>query len=339
MHDDDHIPEVPAPGEATPYDPAARPLGVLVGFDGSEESVLALHYAARSAQRHSAPLTIINAYTVPTMIYPNLASMPPMPDDEAREAAAKEQLEQAHDHLHGYPGRVEAFTARGDAAAVLVELSAEARLAVVGARGRGGFLGRLLGTVSSALPEHAHCPTVVVPRQYEIGTGQGASRFALVADDTPVVVGVDRSPGSHAAAWQAAQAAQGRGAPLHLVMSMPNPETWGGAYTMMLPEPGLLERQRKEIAADLETYTDGLRSAFPDVTMTSEVPLADPADQLVGLSGSAQLTVVGTRGHGRVAGALLGSVSRALLNRAEGPVMVVPDLDPARIGSDPLLPR
>lgn len=336
---DDHTPQTRAREEPLPYDPASRPLGVLVGFDGSDQSVLALHYAARAAQRLDAPLTLVTAYTVPTMIYPNLASMPPVPEDQAREAAAAEQLEEAHDHLHGYPGAVEAFTVRGDAAAVLVELSAKARLAVVGARGRGGFLGRLLGTVSSALPEHAHCPTVVVPRQYEIGSGEGAERFAVVADDSPVVAGVDRSPGSDAAARVAARAAQGRGAPLHLVMSIPSPETWGGAYTMLMPDPGVLERQRQDIVADLETDADALRAEFPEVTITCEVTLGDPVDELIERTRSAQLTVVGSRGHGRVAGALLGSVSRTVLAHAEGPVMVVPDLDPDRIGSTPFRPR
>ena len=48
----------------------------------------------------------------------------------------------------------------GDPAGVLVDLSEEAVLTVVGTRGGGGFADRLLGTVSSALPAHAHCPTI-----------------------------------------------------------------------------------------------------------------------------------------------------------------------------------
>ncbi|WP_348994521.1 universal stress protein [Arthrobacter sp. EM1] len=46
---------------------------------------------------------------------------------------------------------------------VLLEMSETAELLVFGTRGRGGFVGRLLGSVSSALPAHAKCPTVTVP--------------------------------------------------------------------------------------------------------------------------------------------------------------------------------
>ena len=51
------------------------------------------------------------------------------------------------------------------------------------------------------------------------------------------------------------------------------------------------------------------------------------AGRLAEHSRTAQLTIVSTRGHGRMVSALLGSVSRGLLERAEGPVMVVPAPD------------
>lgn len=334
MHDDDRTSETPFP-----YDPAERPLGVLVGFDGSDQSIQALHYAARAAQRLDCHLTVLTAYTESSMIYANLASLPSPPDEAVRETAAQGVLEGAREELRGYPGEVDFCTAEGDAAGALVHQSSRAQLAVVGARGRGGFVGRLLGSVSSALPAHAHCPTVVVPRQYEIGTGEGAARFAPIADDAPVVAGVDRSERSDVATLLAAQAAHQRGAPLHLVMTMPPPESWGVWYAAMVPEQSVIDQQLEQLTDELETFADRLRGHFPGSVITCEAELADPATQLLDHSAGAQLVVVGTRGHGRIASALLGSVSRSVLQRAECPVMVVPDLDLDRLGNGSPRPR
>ncbi|NMA78878.1 MAG: universal stress protein [Actinomycetales bacterium] len=325
MHDDGFTSPSPSPAD--------RPLGVLIGFDDSDHAVLALHYAARAAQRMEAPLTVVTAYTVPTMAYADAALIPSVPAEVARLAAAQAQLEQAREHLRGYPGEVDLRTEHGDAAGVLVRLSAQAQLAVVGARGRGGFLGRMLGSVSSALPAHAHCPTVVVPQQYEISTAAGPERFAPVADDAPVVVGVDLYQPDDSAVRHAAAAAVNRGAPLHLLSVMPRPDAWGQAYMAWLPDPDILEKHRAELETELETLAQSLRTEHAGLAVTSEVVLSDPISPLLRSTTTAQLTVLGTRGRGRVASTLLGSVSQAVLLRAEGPVMVVPTQSPDK-GAD-----
>lgn len=321
-----------------PEESASRPVGVLVGFDDSDQARRALLYAARAAQRLRCPLTVVTAYTVPSLAYADATLVPDVPAQVARLAAAQQVLEQAQVHLRGYPGEVDLRTEHGDAAGVLVRLSAQAELAVVGARGRGGFFGRLLGSVSAALPAHAHCPTVVVPRQYELLSGEDSSRFAVVADDAPVVVGADRSAHGRAALELAAQAAQNREAPLHLLLSMPIPENWGSSSMAWIPDPSILERHRQEAATELEADAAALRSQYPGLAVTSEVVLEDPVSALLEHTRTAQLTVLGTRGHGRVASTLLGSVSRAVLQRAEGPVMVVPGPE-GRRGTDRERPR
>lgn len=316
-------------------DPGAHPLGVLLGFDASDHSVRALHYAARAAQRMGCPLTVVTAYTVPTMAYADAALVPSVPAEVARLAAAQEVLDIAQEHLRGYPGVLDLRTEHGDAAGVLVGLSAQAQLAVVGARGQGGFFGRLLGSVSSALPAHAHCPTVVVPEQYEIGSGTGAERFAPLQLDAPVVAGVDLYQLNQPALEHAVVAARLRKAPLELLAVMPRPDAWGTAYMAWLPDANILEKHQQELAKELEVIVESLRTAHPDLTISGTALVADPAPSLLAATKTAQLTVLGTRGHGRVVSSLLGSVSRAVLSRAQGPVMVVPPTAPEHSGKDP----
>src|SRR5699024_11266901 len=88
--------------------------------------------------------------------------------DLSLEVNARTILDEARELLDGYPGKVNYLIERGDAAGVMVGLSSQAELAVVGARGRGGFVGRILCSVSSALPAHSHCLTVVVPSGYAV---------------------------------------------------------------------------------------------------------------------------------------------------------------------------
>ena len=320
------------------FDPESRPVGVLVGYDGSDQAIQALHYAATMALGIGCRLTVVSAFTVPVMVYPNMASLPPVPEDEARAAASRQVVAGALPHLEDYPGEVELESVQGDAAGVLVELSALARLAVVGSRGRGGFLGRLLGSVSEALPAHAHCPTVVVPSSYVVPETTGRERFTQVPGTEPVVVGLDGSEDSTLTTL-AQRAAAAAGAPLHLLQAIPPLDTWSASALATVPDQQFLDRQREELLALLEGEARALRDRNPEVAVTASVEVGDPVALLVERSRDARLTVVGTRGRGRMMSALLGSVSRGLLERAQGPVMVVPDLDISRIGHDRRRPR
>ncbi|WP_210604900.1 universal stress protein [Brevibacterium oceani] len=303
------------PGEARPSESGLnRELGVLVGFDGSELAAQAVRVGAAEAHRRSIPLTIVTAYALPTMIYPNMASIPSEPEDERAKRAAEEILAEAVELVRDHPGAKSFRTAPGDAAGVLVTFSSSAEIAVVGARGRGGFMGRVLGSVSTALPAHAHCPTIVVPHH----------ATAIDAADGPVVVAVDGSDTGRVAMVTAAAEAAVRGAALEVVAVLPAGEEWLYWYPELELSSEVTGRRQREVAAGLEKEAAGLGEQFPDLPVTTSVPVGDPKEVLASASGRAQLLVLGTRGRGRIKSALLGSVSRGVLDHAEGPVMVVP---------------
>lgn len=132
---------------------------ILVGVDGSEASIEAL----RHAQRLATPLgskVLANAY----WDYPQVYAGYVMIGIEGFEERAGEILDEAVRTAFGdeTPPNVIPTLVRGHPRESLIQASREADMVVVGRRGHGGFGGLLLGSVSSALVAHAHCPVLVV---------------------------------------------------------------------------------------------------------------------------------------------------------------------------------
>lgn len=323
-----------------PFDQTKRPLGVLVGFDGSAHSILALHYAARAAQRHDASLTVVNAYTAPSDFYTIQSAIPDLSLDSLLLQGAEESLSKAREYLSDYPGEVTYRTEKGDAAGALVDLSGSAQLAVVGSRGRGGFLGRILGSVASALPAHARCPTVVVPSTYDPEATSSGARFNPTDDDRPVIVGVDGSAHSRVAALHAAEAAASRGTWLQLIMAAPPVDDALAWYPeLAVREKSLIKERVEELKAQLEIEAAWVAGHVPGLEVKVTVEGGSAVEVLIAASVKAQLTVVGTRGRGGLMGTLVGSTSRGLLLGAQGPVMVVPRLEDDRLADQPTSSR
>lgn len=306
--------------EMLPFDPTARRLGVVVGYDGSENAQVALRYAADLAARRDTSLTVVSAYRAPIPMYANPAALQAWKEDQAHRRGAEALVENAAGMLAEHPGEVGYVTVEGDSVGALAEISAQAQQIVVGARGRGGFLGLLRGSVATSLPAHAACPTVVVPSG------------SLPDGSSPIVVGSDMSRHSRVAVLQAAQIAEERGSALHVVMALPRFDRRGTWY----PEPhGEAERKtelrRLELQEMLEAELRWLAEQVPGLEASGEVRIGEPTRVLRDVSGDSQLTVVGSRGRGAVASRLLGSTSREVLHDAEGPVMVVPYLKDDRV--------
>jgi nucleotide-binding universal stress UspA family protein len=149
-----------------------------------------------------------------------------------------------------------------------------------------------------------------------------------------IIVGVDGSPSSeHAIAWAAKEAGlQRRG------LTLAHAQTHMSANEMAwLSSAGIPPRQVTEhIHADAERILDrahALAAAHcPEESIDTVLEVQDARSLLLDLGGRAAMTVVGTRGHGRVVGLLLGSVSSALVRHATSPVVVVRPVPSPRRG-------
>ncbi|MFD0315993.1 universal stress protein [Streptomyces flavalbus] len=144
------------------------PLGaVVLAVDGSEAGEAAAEYAFAEAALRGAPLVAVHVWnTWSERAYEGpgdpLSTMV-VDTDHLREAEQRLLDETVARWQPAYPQvAVERRLIRARTRPALIEASRHAQLLVTGARGRGGFTGLLLGSVSQALLHHAHCPVTVV---------------------------------------------------------------------------------------------------------------------------------------------------------------------------------
>jgi nucleotide-binding universal stress UspA family protein len=274
---------------------------ILVGVDGSDPAFAAVRWAAAEAGLRGAALRLVFAFAG--------MSAPGLPGREFgfREGVLKEAEGWLARAAEQVPQGVEVTTEVLDGHPVprLVAEASEAQLAVVGDRGRGGLVGLLVGSVAAAVATHATCPVVVV---------HGTDRPAV----GPVVVGVDGSPVSEDALAFAFDAAAARRVPLVAVHSYEPP--FFHPDSAIVVDWEAVHTEEQEVLAE---RLAGWGERYPDVPVERVVVQGVPAATLVEQSETAQLVVVGSHGHGSLAGLILGSVSRAVLHRARCPVAVV----------------
>jgi nucleotide-binding universal stress UspA family protein len=148
------------PEDSTPANAAAP---VVVGVDGSPVSSAALAYAYECAAIHNSPLVVVHAWAAGSMD-PTIA---PFVDTEAMRGDAERLVaENLAGWREKYPDvEVRRVIVPDRPAPALVEESRNARMLVLGARGRGRMAGLLLGSTSQALIHRALCPVAVVRPQ------------------------------------------------------------------------------------------------------------------------------------------------------------------------------
>jgi nucleotide-binding universal stress UspA family protein len=140
---------------------------IVVGLDGSRGSCAALAWACEEAAATGADVQAVLAYSS-GVAWIDVGS-------EFQEPMMHEARRQAERHLDEVLAgsvpvegvRIAPVVTEGPPADVLVEAARDADLLVVGSRGRGGFTGLLLGSVSQRCVERAPCPVVVVPMRGE----------------------------------------------------------------------------------------------------------------------------------------------------------------------------
>jgi nucleotide-binding universal stress UspA family protein len=154
-------PVVVIPHEQRPH--AHRGPTVLVGVDGSKASAKAIDFAFDQADAMHAQVVAMHAWTSPFLTYADGASMLQFDEEKVQEEARLLVAESVAGAAAEHPDvKWSTELAMGSAAQALVRRAESADMVVVGSRGRGGFTGLLLGSVSQGVLHHAHCPIAVV---------------------------------------------------------------------------------------------------------------------------------------------------------------------------------
>lgn len=279
---------------------------ILVGVDGSGESRAALRVAADLARLRGGEIWAVRAWQ-----YPAASALPwsteELPAAGDVEERIRGELRTVVAEEVGEGVRRGFAVERGQAAhAILSRAAAEDVDAIVtGSRGRGGFTGLVLGSVTRQLADHTPRPLVVVR---DTGRPPGLRR---------IVVAVDGSGGSlRALRWatELAREAEAEVVAAH-ALSLP---TW--EYDLPEDDPGVAaaaEKLASEWCTPLVEAGVPHRSAVLDGDPRLLIPkLADEVD--------ADLVVAGTRGHTGIAKVLLGSVATHLLHHERRPLALVP---------------
>jgi nucleotide-binding universal stress UspA family protein len=283
---------------------------IIVGADGSRDSLRAIEWAAEEAALRGSPLRVVHA--VAPWLYdrdvdPRLVSV-----REWLLAGGQEVIDTAVRTARARAPGLDADGAvvpGGAAKALLGQAASGASLLVLGSHGVGTVAGLLLGSTALQVVGHTPVPAVVV-RHLEPMRRQ------------EIVVGVDGPPIGEPALAFAFEEAALRGARLRAVhvWSDPGSVVPHGMTPLVYDPEVVAEEHTRRLNDGLATW----REKYPEVEVVTEVVQGRPVRILAGLSARADLLVVGTRGRGGFAGLVLGSVSHGLLHHAHCPLGVVP---------------
>ncbi|TDD44312.1 universal stress protein [Nonomuraea terrae] len=273
---------------------------IVVGVDGSQAAKAALAWAADDAVRTGLPLRIVHVRepwrreTEPTA-------------SNVRETMAEWHmllLAESAEQARAFAPAAQVSTALATGA-VVQRLKTEAETAVtlvVGGKGHGRLPTFAIGSVTAELAGHTASPLVVV-------------RTFTMEQRGEIVIGYDGSPDADAAMAFALEQARFRAARIRVLH--------GSRYPALAPHPvgygPVPMGETNELGGRLAHW----REKSPHVEMVETIVPGSAVSALVEASRTADLVVVGSRGRGGFASAVLGSVSHSVVRRARCAVAVV----------------
>jgi nucleotide-binding universal stress UspA family protein len=274
---------------------------LVVGVDGSEQSAMALRWAAAVGDSAGVPLRAVQSWMHPRSVVPR--ANPLVPADEMDEQTRRDTAEFVSATL-GSSTAVTSDALRGAPAAALLGRATPESVLVLGSRGIGGFVGLLLGSASQECIEYASCPVVVVRTDRLLGEGD------------VILVGKDGSDGARRALEWAHSLADATGARLRAV------HAWRPDTSERPPHVG--DRMRSEAADAVQGWTERV-----DEGIDTDEMEGDPREVLIRATERSDpaLVVVGRRGAGGLRSMRLGSTANHLVRHSSTNVAVVPGRD------------
>ncbi|MRH87608.1 universal stress protein [Nocardia sp. SYP-A9097] len=280
---------------------------IVVAVDGSAISYQAAAWAAVDASLHGSPLRIVTSVAVPSGFGPGAvltdSDLQWLFTDGERVVAEASRVARAGGAVEGVVITTEVTLE--PIVSYLLAQSRDARMMVLGSRGLGALRQGLLGSVSTAVTRHAHCPVAVI---------QANAAADPVSVVKPVLVGVDGSPNSVPALELAFEEASFRKVGLTAL------HAWSDVGGIPLPGWDVVREQEDE---EFAQRLAGFGERYPDVPVRRILVMDRPVRALLDESENAQLLVVGSHGRGGFTGMLLGSTSAAVLHSVDCPTIVV----------------
>jgi nucleotide-binding universal stress UspA family protein len=265
---------------------------VAVGVDGSAVSEAALAFAADEAEVRGAKLLVAHASDVPDPIGSHLHAL--------RMASAEVATHRNLKH--------EVVLHDADAAELLVELSKETDLVVVGTHRMRRLRGWVIGSVSQRVAADADCPVITL---------SGPS----IHEDGPIVLAASASEGGMAAMHFACAEARLRNVPVRMVRSLSTEDLMYSGVS----ESRVIgyEMLRNAAEAEVDKLLAVAQESYADVSITDDIADAEPYTAVLEAAASASLVVIGARRHRDAAVPGLGPVAAWLLHHTPCPLAIV----------------